>query len=83
MTDNTSAGHDRAKQSRSRSWPRLLLGLTMGAFVGMCLAWFAAEMRVAEDQESEDEPLGTGDLVNLGIEVLALVRTLFRLLKRM
>ncbi len=83
MTENTSVSQDQEKRSVSRSWPRLLLGLIMGAFVGMCLAWFAAEMRVAEDQESEDPPLGTGDLVNLGIEVLALVRTLFRLMKRM
>ena len=83
-TASTSGNPSPVKPSVPRSWPRLLLGLIMGALVGTCLAWFAAEMRAAEEQEeAEDPPLSTGDLVSLGIEVLALVRTLFRLLKRM
>ncbi len=83
MTENTPSHHTSPPQSVSRSWPRLLLGLLMGGLIGIGLAWFASEMRTAEDAEAEENPLGTGDLVNLGIEVLALVRTLFRLLKRM
>ena len=82
MTETASSVSAQLPQA-SRSWPRLLLGLIAGALVGMCLAWFAAETRAAEEQEAADAPIGTGELVNLGIEVLALVRTLFRLLKRM
>ncbi len=82
MTE-TDSSVSPVKKTLPRSWPRVLLGLSAGALVGACLAWFASEMRAAEEQETEEAPPSPGDLVSLGIEVLALVRTLFRLLKRM
>lgn len=64
-------------------WPRMLLGLCVGAILGASLAWFAEALRTAEDEADEEAAVGTGSLVLLGIEVLGLVRTLFQLLKRL
>lgn len=69
-------------RDRRALWPRVLLGLCVGAILGASLAWFAETLRAAEDGEDE-EAVGTGSLVLLGIEVLGLVRTLFQLLKRL
>lgn len=69
-------------RDRRALWPRVLLGLCVGAILGASLAWFAETLRAAEDGEDE-EAVGTGSLVLLGLEVLGLVRTLFQLLKRL
>lgn len=70
-------------RGRRALWPRMLLGLCVGAILGASLAWFAEALRTADDEEDEEAAVGTGSLVLLGIEVLGLVRTLFQLLKRL
>ena len=60
------------------------LGVIMGAFIGAVLAWYANQLRQEEaESEEQSSALGTGEMVSLGIETLGLVRTLFRMLKRM
>ena len=67
----------------SGNWKRLALGIAVGAGLGAVLAWYASQLRQEETQQGEEAPaMGTGDMVSLGIEVLGLVRTLFRMLKR-
>ncbi len=69
--------------SGAGNWKRLALGIALGAGLGAILAWYASQLRQEEIQEEEEAPaMGTGDMVSLGIEVLGLVRTLFRMLKR-
>lgn len=72
-------------ESSAKDWKRLALGTTLGAFLGAVLAWYANQLRQEEEKEEVGEQttsLGTGDMVSLGIETLGLVRTLFRMLKR-
>ncbi len=65
------------------SWKRLALGISLGAALGAVLAWYAGQSRREETRQGEAAPaLGAGDLVAVGIEVLGLVRTLLRMLKR-
>ncbi len=72
-----------APESDSGRLKQLVLGITLGAFLGAVLAWYASQMKQEEEQQgTEATPMGTGDMVSLGIEVLGLVRTLFRMLKR-
>ena len=72
-----------APESDSGRLKQLVLGITLGAFLGAVLAWYASQMKQEEAQQgTEATPMGTGDMVSLGIEVLGLVRTLFRMLKR-
>ncbi len=66
--------------STANSRKRLALGISLGAFLGAVLAWYASQVRQGEEEKAP--AMGVGDMVSLGIEVLGLVRTLFRMLKR-
>jgi hypothetical protein len=69
--------------SKSNGLKQLAFGIVLGAILGAVLAWYASQMKQEEEQQgTEATPMGTGDMVSLGIEVLGLVRTLFRMLKR-
>ncbi len=64
-------------------WKRLTLGIALGAVLGAMLAWYAGQTRQEQLEQGEELPaMGPGDMASLGIEVLGLVRTLLRMLKR-
>lgn len=83
MSRNSADTRPAEVQKKPRAWFRLCMGTVLGALIGAGLAWFAAEARQAEEEGDPEVSVGTGELVSLGIEVLGLFRTLFRLLKRL
>ena len=75
---------EQSNEFPAQDWKRMVLGVIMGAFIGAVLAWYANQLRQEEaESEEQSSALGTGEMVSLGIETLGLVRTLFRMLKRM
>jgi hypothetical protein len=59
----------------------LLIGTTIGAFIGLVLAWIAVETD-RDEAEAIVESLGPSDYLQLGIGILTLGRQLGGMLKK-